>query len=779
MTNPLRKRLPRDLRSDFGKYLVIFLLMVISIGEVSGFDVADSSMIRAYQESFEKYNIEDGNFLISNKASAGQIRSIEEAGVTLYPNFYRELVLDNGSTLRIFAHRSEVNKACLMEGSFPRQAGQIALDRMFADNNGISVGDRISSGSRSFKVTGLIALSDYSALFQNNGDTMFDSVRFGVAEVSQEEFASYSKKYLKFCYSWKYQKSPSSEEEERDMAEDFMEKANDEVRLEAFTPRFENQSITFTGEDMGSDKAMMQAFLYIIIVIIAFVFGVTINNTIQKEAEVIGTLRATGYSKNELIRHYMAMPLLVTLVSALLGNVLGYTLLKDFNAYLYYNSYSLPTYVTRWSPGAFISTTLIPVVLMILITYLSLKRKLSLSPLKFLRRDLRKTSRGRALPLSRHIPFFTRFRLRIILQNIPNYMILFVGIIFANLLLMFGLIFPSIMDHYQATIKENMLCPYQYILQIPMDAMDEDHRFSSFLNLLYFSAEASSRNEDAEKFSAYTLKTMEKKGTRSEEILLYGIKRKSSYISLPTDLTDTEDGTEIFISSAYADKYRLKAGDRITLREPYDKDTYNFRVRGIYDYQCGLTIFMDQEVLNRTFDLDPDYFSGYLSSSEIKDIPQKYISTVIDEESLTKVSRQLMVSMGSMMNLVCAFSVIIFMILIYVLSKTIIEKNAHSISMTKVLGYRGGEISRLYILASFLIVMIFILISLPLETAAMKAIFRIVMMTSISGWIPFYLDPLIYRQMTALGIGTYALVAILEYLKILKIPMEEALKETS
>ena len=54
MQNPLRKRIPRELKGEIGKYLVIFLLMLGTIGMVSGFLVADGSMIKAYNESFEK-----------------------------------------------------------------------------------------------------------------------------------------------------------------------------------------------------------------------------------------------------------------------------------------------------------------------------------------------------------------------------------------------------------------------------------------------------------------------------------------------------------------------------------------------------------------------------------------------------------------------------------------------------------------------------------------------------------------------------------------------------
>ena len=47
MKNPLRKRIPRELKGEFGKYLVVFLLMVLTIGFVSGFLVADGSMLKA------------------------------------------------------------------------------------------------------------------------------------------------------------------------------------------------------------------------------------------------------------------------------------------------------------------------------------------------------------------------------------------------------------------------------------------------------------------------------------------------------------------------------------------------------------------------------------------------------------------------------------------------------------------------------------------------------------------------------------------------------------
>ena len=453
--NPLNSRFVRDLRDDLGKYVVIALLLILTIGFVSGFMVADGSMIKAYNESFTKYNVEDGNFRTQKKLNRAQWKSVEGLGLSLYENFYREVRLENGSTLRIFQNRDKVDLACLMEGEFPAAPGEIAVDRMYADNNGLKVGNRIRPASQGgagsdasaaqdgWLITGLVALSDYSTMFSDNNDTMFDALKFGVAVVCEEEFGGYPEKELYFGYAWKYDDPPATEEEENDRGEDLMKDLSKEVKLEDYIPRYANQAIRFTGEDMGSDRAMMQLLLYIMTGIIAFVFGITISNTISKEAPVIGTLRAMGFTKGELVRHYMAMPLLVTLASAVIGNILGYTVFKDVCAAMYYNSYSLPTYVTIWDAEAFVLTTVVPILIMAVITWAILRYSLGLTPLQFLRRDLHRRKVKRVFPLSPRIPFFDRFRIRVISQNIPNYLILLMGIFFANILLIFGLALPQ------------------------------------------------------------------------------------------------------------------------------------------------------------------------------------------------------------------------------------------------------------------------------------------------------------------------------------------------
>lgn len=771
MKNPLRKRLLRELKGELSKYCVILILLIGTIGFTSGFLVADDSMLAAYNEGFEKYNIEDGHFLLAEKANKAQVKAIQELGVTLYEQFYAEEFLTNGSTLRIYADRAEVNTICLMEGELPTAADEIAIDRMYADNNDIQVGDTLESDARQWTVTGFVALPDYSCLFSDNNDTMFDAIKFGVGIVSAEGFADFDEELLTYDYAWKYNDGkPAAEKDEKEKGEDLMKGIFNEAELEEFIPCYANQAIWFTGDDMGSDRAMMVIMLYMVIAIMAFVFGITTSNTITREACVIGTLRASGYTRGELMRHYMTLPVVMTAIGALIGNVLGYTWFKGVCAGMYYGSYSLPTYVTRWNATAFWQTTVIPILLMLIVNYMILHRKLSLQPLKFLRRDLRRRRQKRALPLSPRLRFFARFRLRVILQNMSNYIVLFFGILFANMLLIFGLGLPVLLDHYAANLADNLLSNYQYILSVPIDAMNENRKLESLIAMMSFMNEVETENEDAEKFSVYSLNTVEHSIYKSEELMLYGIQEDSRYVHI------SFAGDGVYVSSAYADKYELVPGDTIELKEEYEEDTYTFTVEGIYPYEGSLVVFMPQDMLNTTFDLGDDYFCGYFSDTEITDIDEKYIGSVIDLESLTKISRQLDVSMGGMMGMVNGFALIMFMVVVYLLSKIIIEKNAQSISMTKILGYTTGEIGRLYVISTAIMVMLSILVSMPLLTEALVGIFRIMMIMSFNGWLTIYLDPSIYVEMFLMGMGTYVLVSLLEFRRIKRVPMDEALK---
>lgn len=755
MKNPLCRRIPKELKDDFGKYIVIFLFMVITTGMVSGFLVAGESMKQTYDQSFDKYNVEDGHFALNSEATDDMKKAIEDEGVTLYDMPYYDLDMSikksdgERRTLRIFEVRHDVNRMCTMKGSLPDRDDELAIDRMFAENNDIEIGDELEVGGRDYKVCGYVALSDYSTMFQNNNDTMFDATIFGVAVVTGTEFDRLPENGREWSYAWKYNDGmPDDEKKEKKLADDLLKTVYTQammngITVDTFIPRYQNQAINFTGEDIGSDTEMMKWFEYIVIVILAFIFAVTISNTLTKEASVIGTLRASGYTKRELLIHYISLPVIVTFVASIVGNILGYTCFKDMGAQLYYDSYSLTKYETIWNADAFVLTTVIPLIIMLVVNLLVVSNKLKLSPLRFLRHDLSRSRRKKAVKLP-HWKFMTRFKTRVILQNIPGYVVMLIGIYFAQVLMMFGLMLNPLLEHYQDDVLDNMLAAHQYVLDSQVETSVD-------------SAET------------YCVKTLKTTGDIDDEIMVYGIHEDSRYF--PKKLKDGD----VLVSDGYADKYRLSDGDEIKLKENYGDDIYKFKLTGSVKYPSTLAIFMTEDDFRQTFGLDEGYFTGYFSDEELTDISDHVVSE-ITKDDLIKVSRQLKKSIGSMFYIVIAFSLLMFMLLVYLLTKLIVERNTISISMVKILGYDGREIGKLYLSSTTIMVAVVTVIDILLSYVSLKVIYRAMLTEMLSGWLPIYMAPWIFPLMFVLSFACYLVIALMQMKKIKKIPMDEALK---
>ena len=756
--------------------------MAGSIGLISGFLVADGSMIKAYNDSFDKYNIEDGYFRLNDSLSKENKKTLEKENVTIYNLNYIEEEVGSSSTIRLFKPRNKVNQVCIMDGKLPKNKNEIAIDRMYADNNNYQVGQTIKVGKKKLKITGFVALSDYSALFSKNSDLMFDAIKFGVGIVSDEGFESFKDAKIYYNYAWTYNEKVDNEV---NASNDFLNVLVKNVSgIDDYIPQYANQAIHFTGDDMGGDEAMMTVLLYIIIGILAFVFAITTKNTIESEAPMIGTLRAMGYTKKEMLVQYMTLPILVSLVACIVGNILGYTYFKDVMAGMYYGSYSLPTYVTIWSGDAFIKTTIIPFIMMVLINYGILMKSLKLSPLKFMKRDIKKAKKNKKTLVLHRLGFFSQFRLSVILNNLSGYVTLFVGVLFAIILLMFGMDMHPVLDHYQDIVVNNMTAKYQYILNTPesVDTTAIEQAFQtipqefrdSFLSLIDDQYDEmydnyKTKTKGAEAFSLYSLKTLPE-STIEEDISLYGLQNNSQYIhikSLPKK--------GVYISKDVADKYNLKKGDRISLKESYKDLRYTFEIKGIYDTPGSMALYMSKSYFNEVFNCQEGYFNGYFSNKKITDLKDDYIASTITQDDLTKVSRQLNVSMGEMFYLVEGFAIVMFIMLIYLLTKMIIENNKVSISMVKILGYTSKEIQKMYVHATTIVIMISTLLSFGITTWILSYAFKIVF-EEYAGWLPFYVEGSVYIKMFIMTVISYLFVMMIQMRKIKKIPMDEALK---
>ena len=482
---PLTRRLPRELRRNIGKYLGIFLLMCGSIALTSGFLLAAHSIGCLIDNMRDEYAIEDGRVTTSFEATNAQIKAAGDAakdvgGVTLYKNFSIDATIkkasgDDGTkrTLRTYIHRTEIDLASYCEGPEPQTDDEVAVDRVFATNNKLTVGDKIELEGRAYTICGIMTLPDSQTLFLNNSDFTINTVTYGVAEVTDAGFAALEDAggAPAYTYSFAFKNRNLSVADRTDAEKDMVDALTDaDARVDDLIDADSNQGIGYARDDVDGDSVMWTTLLDIIIVIMAFVFVVLTDATIEEESAVIGTLLASGYRKREIVLHYLALPAIVGILASLLGTALGVSVFTEPMRNLYYGSYSLPPFRVFWSWEIFVKCAVVPAAALILITLVGLLRKMGKTPLQFLRHEASgKSGTKRGLRLPERMGFVARFRLRVFLRNLGNFATLFVGIAFASLLLLFGLAILPTMTHYADNLETSLVAEHQYTLKAPLE----------------------------------------------------------------------------------------------------------------------------------------------------------------------------------------------------------------------------------------------------------------------------------------------------------------------
>ena len=487
---PLSRRLPRELRHNIGKYLGIFLLMCGSIALTSGFLLAAHSIGCLIDDMRDEYTIEDGRVITAFEATNDQVHAVEDAaegvgGVTLYKNYsidaaIKKPVGDDGTkrTLRTYAHRTEVDLASYCEGAEPQADDEVAVDRVFAKNNGLAVGDTVELSGRAYTICGIMTQPDSQALFPNNSDFTVNTITFGVAEVTDAGFTALEDAggSPTYTYSFMFNDRDLSVADRTDAEKDMVEALEDaDARVDDLVDADSNQGIGYARNDVDGDSMMWTTLLDIIIVIMAFVFVVLTDATIEEESAIIGTLLASGYRKREIVLHYLALPAVVGILASLLGCALGVAFFTEPMRNLYYGSYSLPPFQVYWSWEIFAKCAVAPAAALIIITLVGLLRKIGKTPLQFLRHEASgKAGTKRGLRLPERMGFVARFRLRVFLRNLGNFATLFVGIAFASLLLLFGLAILPTMTHYADNLETSLVAAHQYTLKAPLELEGTD-----------------------------------------------------------------------------------------------------------------------------------------------------------------------------------------------------------------------------------------------------------------------------------------------------------------
>lgn len=814
----LYKRVFRDLKSHFLRNSALFILLTIMISVTSGFLIVSESTAARNNQLMTSGQVEDGQVYLAAPMSESIEHSISKNDITIEKMNRIDAKLPHNKILRLYGNRDNINLPIISNGRLAKKSNEVALSANYIENNHLRLGDEIrvpgdyfvDLKERTLKIVGVYVSPDYNSPFQKNSDFMFDNINFGIGLVSKDLASKFNPGKTVFQVSYRFKdaelrpvnnvkigvkKTPISkanQQKKKKIENDFLARVSSDGTLLGLLRAEDNKSINYMMDDMGGDRPMMMVLGALMVILIAFLFAVASSNKIVEDSEIIGTLLATGYRKSEILKQYMATPVIVTLAAALCGNILGYTLLVKPYSTVYYRSFNLPAFKALFNSQALLLTTVVPIIIMLFINYAYLVKSLKYSPLDFLRHSISKKKYRKIQPF-KFADFKTRFRFRVLINSIGDYIIMAIGIFIISILLFYAFSASPTFDKFSKASSAGLVSKYQYILKspVPLEAIGSDSGatsvsvIDSHSNIDSGSSISSHSNTDlesnnasdsgikqqAEKFTISSGSVYMRIRKSNEEISTMGISDNSIYFK---NLNLSKSDKNVVISDGLAKKAEKDVGDYIRIKNEITGKTREYKISAIYKYEPALTAFFPREQLNKIIVKDNGYFNGYLSNQKLN-IDEKFLANTVDKETVSDAGKTLKNIVGPMLDVFTYASLTFFFVFIFILTKIIINKNRLSIAYLKIFGYTRREISLIYIMPTTVVLILTFILSWPLQKKLLGYI-SFVAFSKFAGYFELAISNALFFKAFGYALLIYMLVCIGQVYNISKINYGEVLK---
>lgn len=747
--------------------LLIILAMYLVVSLVG----AAETIIRGSENADSRQCVEDGDFSLFVPMKDEEMEDLEADGVTIEPQFYMDYEIDEDHTIRIFANRDEVNRIDLVKGTLAEKGNELVVERQFAEKNDISAGDVITFGGREFTVTGIGTTPDYDNVLKSLGDTGCDCLHFGTGFVAADVYDTLraeekSIKSEEYYYAYRlngamtddelkdrleeleftsgdvedpffqeyWDRTMGKKDDLTDGIQELLDGAKELKELKAFedgiieytdgTKEAEDgsnelldgiQELKDETDDMiddifsedaqnlmtfvkAGDNARIQAAsgdqeLYrsvgtiagaILLILISYVLSVFVVHSIDQESAVIGALYALGVKRKNLMAHYVTLPTVITFVSGLIGTLLGYSSLGvPIQMQDCYNYYSLPDLDVIYMPYLFIYGIVVPPVISIIVNSLVIRKRLSKPVLTMIRNE-QKVGNGKDIKLG-NMSFMNLFKIRQMLRESRTGFTVVFGMFVSLLLAMMSLEIYTYCANVNRDYVNDTKYEYMYTYKYPTEEVPEGG------------------------YEAYA-KTLKKKiYGYNFDITVMGLTENNPFFDV--DLSDSS--SKVAISSSIAYKYGLDVGDTLTLKDDEADKIYAFEIASVAQYAPSFMVFMPYDKALELFDEPEDYFNVVFSDHAL-DVETGRLYATTTKTDVKKAAGIFSDIMQGMILTIGGVSVLIFIVVMYLMMKVMIDRSSFNIALIKIFGYRNKEVKKMYLDGNFYIITIGALISIPL-----------------------------------------------------------------
>lgn len=215
MEKILNKRIFRDLRQNFVRYLALFFLVVLGMYIVTSMVASSENVIQGTIEKNQIRCVEDGEFSVFVPLTDKQLDEIRSKGVEIEEIFNFDFS-ENNNVIRVTKVRENIDKITIKEGSLPKADHEAVIEQRYAEENEIHIGDEINISGKTLTVCGTGCVPDYDMPIQKLSDTAVESSNFGIAFVTASMYDTFiddkTQTAQEYTYAYRLNDSCTAEE---------------------------------------------------------------------------------------------------------------------------------------------------------------------------------------------------------------------------------------------------------------------------------------------------------------------------------------------------------------------------------------------------------------------------------------------------------------------------------------------------------------------------------------------------------------------------------------
>lgn len=740
----LFQKAKRTMLQNKAQYLGALLMIIISCMLFVTMNMVSINLDHTFKAFSERNVLGDAEFYVESVLNADEIQNkfdakIEKSGVLDYE-------LSPGQTLRIFSQNELVNLPAVIDGQ-PLKGSDILIDELFANANGISIGDSLVIAGKSYKVAGYMVLPNYIYIIKSKAEMINDPKTFGIAVLGKDDFSNVPGGQS--FYSIKFNNENNIRTQEAAVKNYLKEQG---VRIQSWESTDHNSKVTMVDVEVQTLSTMSKFVPTLILILTCVLTGVLMRRMISRESVIIGTLYAQGYKKSELWKHYLTYPLSIAGIGGILGTFIGVLLIKPMFDFLL-TVFTMPVESMNYDFKFIVISIIAPALILCINTFFVVNKVLSHPPAVLMKggktNDKSNFIEG-SLKLDR-FRFDTKFKIREQVRSLSRTAFLLLGIVVATMFLLYGLTMKSSLD---------------YLLT---------EGFSSLYNLkyeyVYHNQRTGTPPEGTEPFGAMYVTL-----AADEDIsfILTGVLPDSNRVFLKDISGKQLRPDKMIMTVPLANKMGVKAGDTIKVFSDEDLKEYNLTIDAVANTYAGEFIFMPLEQLNKMQGLPNDSYIGIWSDQSM-DFPKGEIKSMKSMDAIVAGFNSLIDQVGIMIYGLTILAFVLGLIIIFIVTGLVVEENKNSISLMKIFGYRKREINRLILNSNTATVVAGYILGIPVLFMSVRALMQR-LTASMQLIIPVKMNGLYIALGFVVVMATFELAKMASRKKINAISMSEALK---